>query len=718
VTELALLEAVPLAHAAVARAAADHDVRVLFFKGPVATIQGLRAERDSQDVDALVDPARLAVLTSALTELGWVDEHLYTTPTAATYSRTHRHAAWPCELDLHTRFPGLFAPEQDVFDVLWARRESVEVASQEVPCPDPQAHAVLLALNSLRDPKETTKIAQLAELVRRVSSSFDARALQGLGGLARDLGAADTAAPFLSAVGAPNDGLGTTSSADLHAWRLRTQPGWRVATWMEGLRDQPLRSWPRYLWYAAMLSETELRQAHPDLPPGRRALLRVRVQRLRRGARALPAALASVRESGTGPQTGVTQPEVVTATTWRSRRMPALLTGGASAALGLLDRALVRKRGVLIRTFPDFDDQGLELARALADAGVEHLVWLVKSSEPPGAAVADRLPPGTRLVDAGSLGGALAYAKARVVVHTHGLYGIPARSGRKLFVNLWHGWGTKQLQARPPVAARQSDVVTVLSGPGADAVASAWGLDRDRVRVTGLPRNDVMMRASREPRPRALQDAVPDGRPVVVWLPTYRRSVVGELRTDGVEFDNDFQLPGCRRPDVEALAHDLGVHIVLKTHPMAVVHEPGERDGLTVWDDPALAATGMSLYELLGHADVLITDYSSVWVDFLLLDRPIVFAAADREEYGASRGHYAGPTEGPQLPGPEVRDLAELRPALREALRGDDPWATSRRAIRAEQHAWTDSGSAARVADLITAHLARSRDRTLDDPRP
>jgi glycosyltransferase involved in cell wall biosynthesis len=301
VTELELGEAVALAHAAVARAAADHDVRVLFFKGPVAALQGLRPERASQDVDALVDPARLSVLASVLTGLGWVDEHAFRTPTAATYSRTHRHASWPCELDLHTTFPGLIAPEQAVFERLWSRRESVEVAALEVPCPDPQAHALFLALNSLRDPHEATKISQLADLVRRVSGSFDERALRGLGALAGELGAADTAAPFLSAVGAPNDAIGSTPPAELHAWRLRTQPAWRVATWLDGIRDRPVRSWPGYLWYAAMLTEAELRQAHPEAPPGRIPLVRLRLSRLRRGLRAVPTAWRNVRDTHDEP---------------------------------------------------------------------------------------------------------------------------------------------------------------------------------------------------------------------------------------------------------------------------------------------------------------------------------------------------------------------------------------------------------------------------------
>jgi CDP-glycerol glycerophosphotransferase (TagB/SpsB family) len=706
VTELELLEAVPLAHAAVARAAADIDVRVLFFKGPVAALQGLRPERASQDVDALVDPARLSELTSALTGLDWVDEHLYSTPTAATYSRTHRHASWPCELDLHTTFPGLFAPEQDAFELLWSRRESVEVAAQEVPCPDPQAHALLLALNSLRDPHETTKTSQLADLVRRVSGSFDQRALLGLGRLAGELGAADTAAPFLNAVGAPNDGIGSTAQEDLHAWRLRTQPAWRVATWVEGLRQRPLRSWPGYLWYALALSDEELRMADPNLPPGRRALAGARWRRLKRGAAALPRAVRTMRavnhdsrHASDAAATGATQ------TTWRSLPIPPGVTRVAAGVLGLLDRAVVRKRGVLIRTFPDFDDQGFEMARALADAGVRPIVWLVKSSMTPDASVLERLPTDTWIVNAGSWRGVLEYARARVVVHTHGLYAEPSRSSGKLFVNVWHGWGTKQLEQRPEVV-RQSDLVTATSNAAADAIAEAWGIGRQQVEVTGLPRTDALLRASSMPRPEALRRLIPDDGSLVVWLPTYRRSLVGHIRTDGIDFGNDFQLPRCRRADVARLAEGLDTHILLKTHPMAATHDLGDQGRLSIWDNDALASSGLSLYELLGHADVLVTDYSSVWVDYLLLNRPIVFTMADREEYARSRGVYASLTDEHELPGPVVGDVVGLRRSLLEALHDGDPWASRREAVTAGYHEWSDAGSAARVAALITARIA------------
>jgi glycosyltransferase involved in cell wall biosynthesis len=319
VTQLALSEAVPLAHALVDRVARDSDVRVLFIKGPAAVEQGLRGRRTSVDVDALVDPARRRVLGEALAAHGWVDDNPRRTPTILPrHSLTLQRPTWACELDLHDHFPGFFADHQDVFERLWERRTRVEIAGREVAAPDLLGHALVLALHCLRDPHDAAKQADLDELVEDLRARLDADALREVAELARDLGASDTAEPFLSRVGAPAVGRGATSAQDLRTWRLRTEPA-RTTTisWVAELGRQPLRHWPRYLWYAAFLSEEELRLAEPDLAAGSRAVWGARARRLRRGLSAMPAAVASVRRSDapartTRPQAVVVQ-EILTA---------------------------------------------------------------------------------------------------------------------------------------------------------------------------------------------------------------------------------------------------------------------------------------------------------------------------------------------------------------------------------------------------------------------
>jgi glycosyltransferase involved in cell wall biosynthesis len=300
VTVLVLSEAVPLAHALVDQVAREREVRLLFIKGPTAVAQGLREPRVSLDVDALVDPARRHVLAERLGDLGWVDEHPYTSPTVLPmHSLTHRHRGWPCELDLHDRFPGFFADPQTVFERLWERRQTVRVASRDLLCPDPAGQVLVLALHALRDPHDGAKAYELSTLAEHVRAEATEASLRDLAELARDIGAADTAAPFLDRVGAPAVGRDTTDPVDLHAWHLRTQPATTTAVpWINELRGLPWYRWPGYLWYAATLSEVEIRLAEPNLPPGRGPVWQARMRRLRRGLRALPKAVTAVHRLG------------------------------------------------------------------------------------------------------------------------------------------------------------------------------------------------------------------------------------------------------------------------------------------------------------------------------------------------------------------------------------------------------------------------------------
>jgi CDP-glycerol glycerophosphotransferase (TagB/SpsB family) len=153
------------------------------------------------------------------------------------------------------------------------------------------------------------------------------------------------------------------------------------------------------------------------------------------------------------------------------------------------------------------------------------------------------------------------------------------------------------------------------------------------------------------------------------------------------------------------MAEHLGIHLILKTHPMSPLRAPGTSGRLTIWGDDDLTSAGLTLYELMGHAAVLVSDYSSAWVDYLLIDRPVVFSIADLDAYARSRGHYSAALP-EQLPGPIAIDLDQLQSELVCAL-SEDPWAGRRRQLRAEHHEHLDAHSARRVTDEIESRLDR-----------
>lgn len=160
---LSLRDAVPLAYAMVDRLGAALDVRTLLFKGPVAEIQQFRSGKISSDVDVLVDPAGFDRYLSALEAAGWRRRREAAAPRYfATHSVSLVHDSWPCDIDVHHRYPGFFADDEKAFETLWSHRTHYVVAGLELTCADPLSSGLILAAHSLRDPMRAQSTSDLS----------------------------------------------------------------------------------------------------------------------------------------------------------------------------------------------------------------------------------------------------------------------------------------------------------------------------------------------------------------------------------------------------------------------------------------------------------------------------------------------------------------------------------------------------------------------------
>ena len=367
--------------------------------------------------------------------------------------------------------------------------------------------------------------------------------------------------------------------------------------------------------------------------------------------------------------------------------------------VAMVDRVVPKADSVVVRSFPDVSDQARQTVRALEPTGVP-VTFLV---DEPGSPLLAGL--GCRIRRARSLPGFWAYWRARVVVHTHGVFGSCAGAPGKVFVNIWHGMPIKRLDADSDVGRFQTDLTIATSEVHARHLADTWALRDEQVAVVGLPRNDLLVGAPDAP---AWLAQLARGRPLVFWLPTFRRSVTGQLRADGQDLGTVTQFAGADLATVDALMGELGAFCVIKPHPLSRVPEPVTMDNLAVVTTTSISQLGSSLYELLAHADLLVTDHSSVWVDFLLTGRPIVFAISDLSDYADTRGFYFADVE-ELLPGPLVTHVDQLGAAVADLVAGRDDWSAARRDALHLHHRHPDAHSAVRVADLITAQVRAGR---------
>ncbi|WP_372727432.1 nucleotidyltransferase family protein [Nocardioides sp.] len=281
----------------VARVACDTGVRALAIKGPILGLQGLRGSKMSRDVDFLVHPRDMRSLVGALRRVGWfVDDGFRAPSVTRSHSIVMRHAEWPCEIDLHHRFPGFLASPDFVFEFLWECRTSAELAGASMACCDVMTHGSLAALHYIRDRATGSRSSEFDELLAGMDRQLTSADKVELGARVARLGATETLRSVLELLDVPVEAAAEfDTDAEMLEWRLAvnattlTSLGWVVA-----LRGSGLRRWPSILWQAAWLNEADLRRAEPSLGLGRAPLLVARMRRLGRGLRALPRAIWAI----------------------------------------------------------------------------------------------------------------------------------------------------------------------------------------------------------------------------------------------------------------------------------------------------------------------------------------------------------------------------------------------------------------------------------------
>lgn len=321
----------------------------------------------------------------------------------------------------------------------------------------------------------------------------------------------------------------------------------------------------------------------------------------------------------------------------------------AVIALRLLDRLLqrlvpVRARRVCYLSVPDYTDNAFYLYRRAVSTrtDLEH-VWLV---DDPGVRERihrefDELVTGrdghghqVKVVRKLSLSGYLHYLTSRTVFHTHGAYMFSNRAHRRHVVALWHGMPIKAIGRLNRVSTNPKPTFATAAIATSQLyryiMATSFGLDAHDVEVTGHPRCD----AFHHPAARGTELAeirrrvgVSEGQRLVLWLPTHRaggRSFVDDLPAWGVEA-------------LERACAESSCTLVVKLHPFDALNDSS--DGLEGMQHMRLLRSdewlreGIQLYDLIAASDGLLTDISSVLIDYIITGRPIGIFAFDEERY-------------------------------------------------------------------------------------
>lgn len=256
------------------------------------------------------------------------------------------------------------------------------------------------------------------------------------------------------------------------------------------------------------------------------------------------------------------------------------------------------------------------------------------------------------------------------------VYGFNLNKNR-FIINLWHGIPLKKIALMEENISKYKKIyfkylftnnytyILTTSSNLVPTMAESFGVSKEKIKVWGQPRNDsILKKQDKRKVINSLYTDLPPYKRIILYAPTYRE----KKETNFFPF-NDF--------DSEALLSFLDENqliIFIRSHQSET-----KKSGFTLNSRVRLINENKveDIAEVINVFDLLITDYSSIYIDYLLTEQPVLFLPYDKEEYLKDRGlnfDYKTIT-----PGPKPETFEEFKQSIISLLNNDNFYKAERK---------------------------------------
>ncbi|MFX1385556.1 MAG: CDP-glycerol glycerophosphotransferase family protein [Promethearchaeota archaeon] len=211
---------------------------------------------------------------------------------------------------------------------------------------------------------------------------------------------------------------------------------------------------------------------------------------------------------------------------------------------------------------------------------------------------------------------------------------------------------------------------------------SRFNLPTDRIAITGYPRNDILINHTEELDNYIKKKlGIKKNHDVILYAPTFR--------------DYKYKPPLTEEflKKLERFLLEEKKFFLYKPHPFT------QNVDLSKFKNVISIERNVDILDLLIISDVLVTDYSSVFYDYLLTMRPIIFFAEDLEKYTEVRDFYYDYES--FIPGPLVKSGEELIKVLKNFDQWESKYREKRKLMRDQFNKYHDGRSTERIVELL-----------------
>lgn len=228
---------------------------------------------------------------------------------------------------------------------------------------------------------------------------------------------------------------------------------------------------------------------------------------------------------------------------------------------------------------------------------------------------------------------------------------VGEKNDKALYIELWHGLGPKQsgflsehvLESDRKWYSKISNKIDYLILPSnfwRVIFSTILNFEYSKTISLGYPKLDYFKnKDAKENLQKVIKRDVSSYDKIIYYMPTFRKGCSRESEESKFNLNNAINIYEYSDDELNNFLKKNNYLLCLKKHPSEELGSSFEdRDNIVTIHEKDLSDNMITINEILDASDLMITDYSSLGVEYLFLKKPVVYINTDEEEYKNNRG--------------------------------------------------------------------------------
>ncbi len=232
-------------------------------------------------------------------------------------------------------------------------------------------------------------------------------------------------------------------------------------------------------------------------------------------------------------------------------------------------------------------------------------------------------------------------------------------------------------------------------------ISKQYSVNRERIMECGSPRTDILFSEQKKElwKEKIKTDTYDK---IILWVPTFRQ----RKNTNRVDSVRNY-LFGI--PCIQSEGDFLQLTEVLRKHHILLMLKPHllqdlnclkvrETENFIIMTQEELEECQITIYDVMKSVDAMLTDYSTIGFDFMLLDRPIGYTIDDMNDYKLG---FSVPEVFELMPGMKIENITDMEEFIRDVADAHDVFAEERNRVSRLVHDYPDGNNCRRLCERL-----------------